>query len=207
MKKYVITSTCLTTFVLLWAGCATIVQSTKQEISIATEPSGAAVLRDGVPVGTTPLTLTVKRKDAGETLILRKEGYEDGSIETKSRINGWFFGNIVTGGLAGSTTDLISGAAYKYDEDKYFLPLKAKGAASFSNETEIKSYAVINNLQLRIDIAQGEGEALENLIKLAKLEKNKNLINALKNASQKFSDPIEFANSVRNIMIDHSLNG
>ena len=192
---------------LLLSGCSTIVETTKQEITVSTEPSGAEVLRDGVAVGVTPLTLTVKRKDAGESILVRKEGYEDGFIQTKQKINPWFFGNIITGGLYGSTTDLVSGAAYKYDEDKYFLPLKKSGSAMISKETAIKTFAVIKEIDLRIDLENGGGETLDNLLKLADAESEReSLVVALKKASKETFETIAFGDKVRDIL-SNKVNG
>ena len=192
---------------LLLSGCSTIVESTKQEIVVSTEPSGAEVLRDGVAVGVTPLTLTVKRKDAGESILVRKEGYEDGFIQTKQKINPWFFGNIITGGLYGSTTDLVSGAAYKYDEDKYFLPLKKSGSAMISRETAIKTFAVVKEIDLRVDLENGGGETLDNLLKLANAESEReSLVVALKKASKETFETIAFGDRVRDIL-SNKVNG
>jgi len=193
----------LSVLVICFTGCATIVESTKQEIVISTEPSGAEVLRSGVAVGTTPITLTVKRKEAGESILVRKEGYEDGYIQTKSKMNGWFWGNVLTGGLYGSTTDIVSGAAYKYDQDKYFLPLRKSGNAMIPLESEIKTYAVVKQVDLRIDLQNGNGDTLQTLLNLANVtDSRQEKIESLRTAATLNSDTIAFADRVREILLD-----
>lgn len=45
-------------------GCATVVHGTNQVIPVASTPEGARVSIDGNPVGVTPLSLTVSRKQS-----------------------------------------------------------------------------------------------------------------------------------------------
>jgi hypothetical protein len=46
-------------------------------IVVQTVPAGAEVLRDGMPVGTTPMVLKVPAGTRATTLTLRKQGFED----------------------------------------------------------------------------------------------------------------------------------
>lgn len=58
---------------LVLGGCV----STK-EVAITSEPEGATILIDGVPIGMTPVTKHLSFSgDEGHTVLLKKEGYED----------------------------------------------------------------------------------------------------------------------------------
>lgn len=52
------------TMLLLASGCATSIRGTTQKLVITSEPSGAAVLADGVPVGATPAIIALSRRRA-----------------------------------------------------------------------------------------------------------------------------------------------
>jgi hypothetical protein len=91
------------------SACATIVGSTSQPVTFKTSPEGAAfsiVNRAGEKVhsGTTPATITLK-KGAGyfkaESYTVRYEmpGYEPKEFVVAGNVNGWYFGNIIFGGV------------------------------------------------------------------------------------------------------------
>ena len=104
---------------LLMSGCATILGGgTKQNISInANEPvKGQLEYTDGegVQYFTAPATLKVERRFRDIVIKSRDGKFEDKVV--KSELNPWFFGNIICGGIIGSTTDLAGGAAWRYDD-------------------------------------------------------------------------------------------
>lgn len=101
-------------------------------MTINSEPSGAKAVVDGVPRGTTPLTIHLKRKTLfgdDKSATVRIEGYQDQQVHLASGVNPWFFGNVVSGGLIGSITDGISGAAFKYSPDAYYVTLNPPRAS------------------------------------------------------------------------------
>jgi uncharacterized protein YceK len=101
------------TFFLAMSGCATIIKGDKQTVSINSNVRGATVLVNGEQVGTTPFTGPIKRK-SGTTVTLRKDGFESKSVTMTTEIESVFWGNIISGGGFGSTTDLTTGAMYFY---------------------------------------------------------------------------------------------
>jgi len=120
----------------LATGCATIIGGGgTQDLNFASNPAGAEIymgkLSKGKVVGlvntgqVTPYTLTVSRKNA--VVILKKEGYQDTNIILKKTVNGWFFGNIIIGGLLGSSIDSSTGAINRYDSDNLFLEMVKVG--------------------------------------------------------------------------------
>ena len=72
--------------------------------------------------GNTPSTVTLKSGKGyftGQTYTLRfkKEGYPDKTIELDSSLSGWYWGNILIGGLVGMLiVDPLTGAMYKLPE-------------------------------------------------------------------------------------------
>lgn len=85
------------------SGCATIIDGSSQPLTFNSSPNGARIYVNGMELGTTPLTMPVKRSKT--TMILaKKNGYEDQQLVLQTKINSWFWGNILLG-LYSSTTD------------------------------------------------------------------------------------------------------
>ncbi|KOP57043.1 MULTISPECIES: hypothetical protein [Pseudomonas syringae group] len=108
-------------------GCASIVSDSKYPVSITSSPSGAAyeiVNQSGVSVysGVTPDQVTL-RAGAGYfdgelyKVTFRKDGYASNMQTLNSGIDGWYWGNIVFGGLIGMLiVDPLTGAMYTLPE-------------------------------------------------------------------------------------------
>jgi hypothetical protein len=88
-------------------------------------PSGAEVHLNGVIIGKTPFSTQVKR-GKGNVLTFKKEGYEDRVLPMVTTMNLTFLGNLVTGGLFGTTTDSATGAINKYEPGQYMVSLVKK---------------------------------------------------------------------------------
>lgn len=105
------------------SGCATLFNGQSQAVVISSAPEGAQVTvtnRAGqrVHVGETPVTLTLKRgagyfKSEVYTLAFNKEGYAPQQLTITGSTSGWYFGNILLGGLIGMlAVDPVTGAMY-----------------------------------------------------------------------------------------------
>jgi hypothetical protein len=99
---------------LMSPGCATIVQGRYQDLTINSTPPGAAFEVDGIS-GTTPATVSVRRKVRQHVVTISKPGYETAQISVGRETNAWLAGNILWGllGLPGLGIDFISGSAYE----------------------------------------------------------------------------------------------
>ena len=97
--------------ILLFPGCASIVSKSSWPFSVDTEPAGAKVSitnKRGREVfrGKTPVVMKLK-SGAGffakesYTITLEMKGYETKKVNVECKLNGWYFGNIVIGGLLG----------------------------------------------------------------------------------------------------------
>jgi len=108
-------------------GCASIVSDSKYPVAVTSSPSGATyeiVNESGVSVrsGVTPDEVTL-RAGAGYfdgekyTITYRKDGYTSSTQTLDSGIDGWYWGNIVIGGLIGMLiVDPATGAMYTLPE-------------------------------------------------------------------------------------------
>lgn len=124
------------------AGCASIVSGGPAKVSVNSQPSGAKVTvlnkRTGetVDVRTTPTVLELKRgagyfKGASYRLLIEKEGYRRAEIEVNNTINGWYFGNILIGGLIGMVVvDPLTGSMYTLEPKNIDRTLEAVGGMS-----------------------------------------------------------------------------
>jgi VCBS repeat-containing protein len=93
-------------------GCGTIIHGGSQDVSVASEPSGATVEIDGTEVGDTPLTKSLDR-GSQHTIEISMDGYEEEQIIVDKNVSGWVAGNIVFGGLVGLVVDAATGGMYK----------------------------------------------------------------------------------------------
>ena len=117
----------------LFVGCATIIGGgSTQKVNFDSAPAGASIfvgklekdtVVDLVNTGeVTPHTLEISRKNV--VVIFKKEGFKDTNVVLKTSINGWFFGNIIVGGILGSSIDSSTGAMNKYDPDNFFVEME-----------------------------------------------------------------------------------
>lgn len=110
--------------IAVFSSCASIVSKTQYEVRVNSSPADAVVTiynRSGLEIhrGKTPFQIRLKSgagyfKKAVYEIEFSKPGYADRKITLNSDINGWYFGNIVFGGLIGFLiVDPATGAMYK----------------------------------------------------------------------------------------------
>lgn len=97
--------------VLSLTGCASIVGKNMFPLTINSHPDEATILvvdERGKQIykGKTPTTLTLSSGEAyfhpkKYTITFSRPGYEDQTTEVKAGLSGWYFGNILFGGLIG----------------------------------------------------------------------------------------------------------
>ncbi len=115
---------------LLSVGCASIVSKSDWPVNISSSPSGAEVVvqdQDGIVVqqGATPMTVSLPAKagffkGARYTMEFSKPGYTQGRTVASAHLNGWYWGNIVFGGLIGMLiVDPATGAMWKLPQHVY----------------------------------------------------------------------------------------
>jgi hypothetical protein len=109
---------------LLFTGCSSIVDGgSSNHVQINSNPTGAKLSiydKDGkaISVQTTPANLTLKRDHgyfSGEDykMILEATNCYPYEVHVKSTVDGWYFGNLLFGGLIGLlVVDPATGAMY-----------------------------------------------------------------------------------------------
>jgi len=115
--------------------CGSIMHGSAQDVSIASQPSGASVSVDNQTLGTTPVVAKLKRKDK-HTIVVKMDGYQPFEVVTTRSTSGWVWGNIVFGGLIGLAVDLGTGGAYKINPAQVNADLaRAHADATFQDGT------------------------------------------------------------------------
>lgn len=119
---------------LFLSGCASIVGQKIYTVTFDTDPSPAAmtIKDEGGAVlfnGQSPHTMVVRSSNgyfsrAEYMMSAKAEGYRANAMTVGATISGWYWGNIVFGGLIGwLIVDPLTGAMYKL-EPRYVLPLR-----------------------------------------------------------------------------------
>ena len=130
-------------FAVACSGCASLLSSPRQDLTINSIPSGAYVELDGV-LATTPATLSLERKVKQRTLTISKPGYETAEIRIGRKLNPWLAGNVLLGyGLpVGATIDFVNGSAYQLDKENVQVTLQPTQHASSKDEQPTKPLAL-----------------------------------------------------------------
>lgn len=194
---------------LALSGCATIVDGGPQSISFSSNPDNATVYLDGAAIGKTPVTIPVKRKQANQTVRFSKEGYKDIEVQMASTLNGWFFGNILTGGLLGSTTDGLSGAAFKYAQNSYMVTLppenntQVSDATTLNTKQKIINFIVAGYSPLVTELHGTHGQYVTSLMQLGNISENRrsDIGKKLRALSDAYTAIPEFAEKASDIML------
>jgi PEGA domain len=101
---------------LAFTGCATIMAGGPDRFPITTNPPGATVFVDNVPVGQTPTMVTLDRERSGGVVRIEMPGFAPIAIIRTRNINGWFWANFCFGGLIGFVIDLATGNYKAFDD-------------------------------------------------------------------------------------------
>lgn len=110
------------------SGCASIVSDSKPEVGVYSTPTAAKyeiVNSRGIVVaqGVTPGRVLLESgrgyfKGEDYKVTYRKDGYQDTTVPLKTTVNGWYWGNILIGGLIGLLiVDPLTGAMYTLPDD------------------------------------------------------------------------------------------
>ncbi len=111
------------------SGCATIVHGGPRSIPITSSPPGAMVSiydRDGnlFAKQATPFTAVLPTKygyfkGQNYRLTFDLNGYQPVETNLTSTVSGWYFGNLLLGGLVGMlAVDPVTGAMYNFAPEK-----------------------------------------------------------------------------------------
>ncbi len=146
--KQTINTSLLIGLILVFSSCASIVSKSSYPISINSTPTEAKITitdKKGIEVykGNTPATMKLKAGSgffgkAQYQVKFEKDGYDTKIVPVQFKLDGWYVGNIVFGGLIGLLiVDPATGAMYKLDTE-------------FLNESLIKSNEATKSQELKV---------------------------------------------------------
>jgi hypothetical protein len=139
MKKLYALTVALFSLVVTSFGCASIFEWKVQTVTFSSQPPGAQIIINGMSMGVTPATITLKKIDYDNaTILFKKEGYQDQQATIQTKITSGLWVNIISGGLLGrllgleeyATTYEITGANGKYSPNNYFVTLTPSKTSS-----------------------------------------------------------------------------
>lgn len=115
------------TVTLLLSGCATIVSRSTSQLYIHTSPAGAGIIiinKKGKEVykGISPTTVVLQSgagffSKATYQVKLSYPGFADRNIPVNYKMNGWYWGNLLIGGVIGMLiVDPATGAMWKIQD-------------------------------------------------------------------------------------------
>jgi len=106
------------TLSVILSGCATVISGVDQDVTFNSVPGDATVIINSIPRGTTPLTVSLKRRGHYE-VTLEKEGYYPTNFVMRRKVNPAIIGNILVGGVIGVGVDAATGAMWDLSTQTY----------------------------------------------------------------------------------------
>ena len=183
---------------ILFTGCASIVSGRHQSLTFSSSPDDALVTVDGKPLGKTPLSTQMERTGKDQIVTIQKEGYKPSTFQLKSTVNGWFFGNLIFGGLFGMSTDSSTGALYAYSQDMYNVSLTPLGASTPPPSAEVKTFVITNYKSITEELNTKPDQYLKALFTLLKVksEQEADYTQKIKTLADENKDIVGFADKV-----------
>lgn len=187
-------------------GCSTFISGRQQEMSFQSTPEGATVAVNGRILGKAPLTVQLdKKKD--QTLTFSMDGYKTVTMPLTTTLNSWFWGNILIGGLFGSTTDNYTGAMNEYAPTQYMVNLVPENTSRLeihtvqSQQDKVRVFVLLRYKNIVADIAKGGGDDLNSLLTLLGAPKDKQQVALLniKQISESTTDATTFSEKVAHL--------
>lgn len=129
MKKFTTSTLCLLlASAILFSSCSTIIQGSRQQITIQSLTKDAKIYVDGEDKGKDNAQVRLKR-NRNHAIVFKKEGYETKIIDMEKRTQaGYIVADALialTGyGLAWIIVDAITGSWSKFDKDTVVVELE-----------------------------------------------------------------------------------
>ena len=188
-------------FFVSMQGCASIVKGRNQEVTFKSEPDGATVTTGaGRTLGKTPMTILLEKQNAAQSITFEKEGYKSQTIAMTTTMSGWFFGNIVLGGLIGSTTDGVTGAANEYSPNQFYVTLVplADNKVRDQQKSDTKTFIISSYKDIYAELNTKTGQYLSSLMTMLKVAEGRKdeVLNDIKSLADQYKDIPEFAEQV-----------
>jgi hypothetical protein len=167
-KNKKIVNSVITALIVSVSGCASIIGKSSYTVAIKSTPDGTHfVVKNStgtaVHSGETPATVALISKKGyfkseQYTVVFSKDGYKEQTVPLTASLSGWYWGNILLGGLIGMLiVDPATGAMWK-------LPENVDGNLAKDSATAFEN-GISPQLQV-VTIDQIPQEQRERLIKL-----------------------------------------
>lgn len=185
-------------------GCASIVSGTSQNVSFQSTPEGATVAVNGRVLGKTPVSATLK-KEKNQSVTFTLDGHKPVTVPMTTKLDNWFWGNILIGGVLGSTTDAATGAVNQYAPDKYYATLTPEGKGTDgktgrSQYHQIRDFVVLQHDGLVRELALGraDGERFSSLAMLLRIDEagRQAAFEDIGKMSRQRADAVAFADAI-----------
>lgn len=164
---------------LSFSSCATLFTKTTYPVSISSNPEGADVTiidKKGNTIfrGTTPAIARLASSGgymsgARYDVVLSYPGYISQTVSIKSSVEGWYFGNILFGGLIGMLiVDPASGAMFKLNVDHIYATFEEEDSRHKKSDTpfeKIIKQPVTSSLNI-LDIKDVPEDMKQYLVKI-----------------------------------------
>jgi hypothetical protein len=129
-------------FLLTLIGCATVFKGTTQDVALNSNPQKASVKvksMAGVEIfsGTTPTAVKLPKKSE-YIVTIDMQGYKPSTVQITQSLEGWFWGNLICGGVIGMIIDYVSGAMWDLEPEQVSVSLVTASV----NGTDTRTYAV-----------------------------------------------------------------
>lgn len=127
MRTAILLSACL-----FLGACGSVANGSRQDIAITSNPPGADVVvkgRHGLPVfqAITPVVVPLDRGDGyfrpASYMIEVSKDEKTRSVPIAGELSGWYFGNILIGGIVGGLIDPATGGMWVMDRDQVHVDL------------------------------------------------------------------------------------
>jgi hypothetical protein len=114
-----------------FTGCATIIHGSKQKVHFSSNPEGAKVIVDEKELGTTPVSVKLKRSEIHQ-IKMEKANYKPYTTILRKKVSTWFWGNAFcfAGFWICFPVDYFSGSMNKLEKDSVCVDLVGTGGAA-----------------------------------------------------------------------------
>ena len=155
----------------LLSACSSIINSTSQEISFSGNVNKIKIKQNGMLLCQTPCSVVINRDKNGALIMAEKDGYESVPLRLNTKLSVFFWGNIIFGGLLGSTTDALSGGMWEYAPSQFYIDMTEDGKTANKKLQDVKKFVLKNYTALKAETAEGKtGEYLSSLEKLTGID-------------------------------------
>lgn len=122
--KNVAFTICILLMLILNTGCATIIHGKYQTVPVSSMPPGAHIRSSSGDICVTPCQLNLLR-DNEYVLVASLDGYDHQQQSLGKDTSGWFWANIILGGIVGGVIDKASGSGDKLVPGKIHFDFEA----------------------------------------------------------------------------------